>query len=169
MIDLDGVPYDERYIFETIGYNLRMNEIDAAFGEVQFRKLDFFIQRRQANFQTYYQQLKEYEEFFILPSWPSESVPSWFGFALTLRDGAPFRRIDLVRDLEEKGIQTRFLFAGNIMRQPAYKGVPMRVVGSLENSDKVFRDAFFIGVHPGLSENDIAYVCDCIKDFVARH
>jgi CDP-6-deoxy-D-xylo-4-hexulose-3-dehydrase len=169
VIELDGVPYDDRYIFETIGYNLKMNEIDAAFAEVQFRKLDFFIQRRRANFQAYYQRIKEYEEFFVLPSWPAQSVPSWFGFALTVRDEMPFRRMDLVQHLEQRGVQTRFLFAGNITRQPAYKGVPMRVAGNLKNSDKVFRDTFFVGVHPGISEDDIEYVCDGIKSFIKRH
>jgi CDP-6-deoxy-D-xylo-4-hexulose-3-dehydrase len=136
---------------------------------VQFRKLDFFIQRRRANFQAYYQRIKEYEEFFVLPSWPAQSVPSWFGFALTVRDEMPFRRMDLVQHLEQRGVQTRFLFAGNITRQPAYKGIPMRVAGNLKNSDKVFRDTFFVGVHPGISEDDIEYVCDGIKSFIKRH
>ncbi len=164
--EIGGVPYDYRYTYPELGFNLKMTEMQGAFGRTQFRKLPEFISKRRENFHYFYNFIKDnYEEFFMLPEWPQDIKPSWFGFMLTIRDGAPFDRRSITTFLEEKGIQTRLMFAGNIKRQPGYKNINMRVVGDLRNSNKIFRDTFWIGVHPGISGDDREYVCEVFHDF----
>ncbi len=164
--EIDGVHYDYRYCYTELGFNLKMTEIQGAFGCVQFRRLPEFIAKRRENFQYYYDFIKaNYEEFFLLPKWPRNAKPSWFGFMMTIRDGAPFDRRSITTFLEENGIQTRLMFAGNIKRQPGYRNIDMRVVGDLTNSNKIFRDTFWIGVHPGITNDDREYVCEVFHDF----
>ena len=164
--DIDGVPYDYRYTFPELGFNLKMTEIQGGFGRAQFKKLPEFIEKRNANFQFFYEFIKsKYEEFFILPKWPAGAKPSWFGFMLTIRDGAPFHRKSIMTYLERNGVQIRLMFAGNIMRQPGYKNVQTRVAEELRNSDKIFRDTFWFGVHPGITSADREYVCEIFDNF----
>jgi CDP-6-deoxy-D-xylo-4-hexulose-3-dehydrase len=132
--------------------------VQAAIGRQQLRKLDGFVAARRANHARLRSVLKRYEEYVLLPEATPHSEPSWFGLLATVRDGAPFARADLVGHLEAAGVQTRQLFGGNLLRQPAFKGVEHRVVGDLRNTDKIMSDAFFIGVYPGLSEPMLAHV-----------
>jgi CDP-6-deoxy-D-xylo-4-hexulose-3-dehydrase len=130
------------------------------------KKLPRFIQARKRNWRQLRDGLKPLEEFFILPEPTPHSDPSWFGFLLTVRPEAPFTRDQLVRHLEDRMIATRMLFGGNLTRQPAYQGVPFRVVGDLANTDLVMTHAFWIGVYPALTEEMLAYVLEVVSEFV---
>jgi len=132
---------------------------------MQLDKLPDFVAARQRNFTRLYEALKPYEEFLILPTWSERSRPAWFAFPITVRPGAPFTRRDLTDWLEGRNIETRFLFAGNIVRQPGYRHIQHRVVGDLPRSDVVMRSTFFVGVYPGLDDARLAYVIEACGDF----
>ena len=158
--------YDHKYTYSHIGYNLKLTDMQAAIGVAQLKKLPAFIEARRRNFRLLYQGLKNLEDFFILPQPTPGSEPSWFGFPLAVREEAPFTRNEVVRYLERRKIATRLLFGGNLVRQPAYREVPHRVVGDLENSDFVMNHVFWIGVYPGLTEEMISFVIEKIREFV---
>ncbi|MBP7227841.1 MAG: lipopolysaccharide biosynthesis protein RfbH [Longilinea sp.] len=160
--------YDHKYTYSHIGYNLKLTDMQAAVGVAQLQKLPDFIAARRRNWQYLYDGLKPLEEFFLLPQATPDSEPAWFGFLLTVRPGAPFERQHLIRRLDEARIGTRLLFGGNLARQPAYQGLPLRLSGTLENSDLVMERSFWLGVYPGLSNEMLAYVVQVISDFV-RH
>jgi CDP-6-deoxy-D-xylo-4-hexulose-3-dehydrase len=163
---LGGLPhgYDHKYIYSHIGYNLKATDLQAAVGVAQMRKLPGFIQARRRNFRTLYDGLKPLEDFFILPEATPGSDPSWFGFPIAVRPGAPFTRAEVVRFLEGKKIATRSLFGGNLVRQPAYAETPHRVVGTLENADFAMERVFWIGVYPGLSAPMLEYMLDALRE-----
>jgi CDP-6-deoxy-D-xylo-4-hexulose-3-dehydrase len=165
---LGGLPegYDHKYIYSHIGYNLKATDMQAAVGLAQLEKLDAFIEARQMNFQCLYEGLYDLQEFFILPEALPESQPSWFGFPLAVRTGAPFSRRDLLQYLDKRKIGTRLLFGGNLTRQPAYRSTSYRVVGELRNTDFVMSQVFWIGVYPGLTEEMLAYGIETIHKFV---
>ncbi len=142
--------YDHKYTYSHIGYNLKMTDMQAAVGVSQLKKLPEFIERRRANFAALYAGLKDLEEFFILPEATPNSEPSWFGFPIAVRKDAPFNRNQVIAYLEGRKIATRLLFGGNLLRQPAYQDIPHRVVGSLENTDFVMTQVFWVGVYPGI-------------------
>jgi len=150
--------YDHKYTYSHIGYNLKMTDMQAAVGCAQLDKLDEFVTRRQQNFQFLYENLKNLEEFFVLPEATPKSEPSWFGFLLAVRPNSPFSRHQFVQYLEKHKIGTRLLFAGNLLRQPAYKNISCRVVGNLENSDFIMDNAFWVGVFPGISQEMLNYM-----------
>jgi len=166
---INGIPYDHRYMYTHMGYNLKPLEFQAAMGIEQLKKLPHFIKKRKKNFKILYNEFQRYEEYFILPSWPAKSNPSWFCFPLTLRDGAPFSRREITLFLEKNGIQTRLFFAGNITRQPACKSIKYRSVGRLNNCDKIMKDSFFIGVYPGIDEEKMTYVLCKIQEFMGKY
>ncbi len=159
-------PYDHRYLFVEIGYNLKMTDIQAAIGLAQLEKLPAFVAARRRNFAALYEGLEPYQDVLMLPEWSDRADPSWFAFPITVRPQAPFSRRELTLFLEEHNIETRLLFAGNILRQPGYQEIPRRVVGSLENSDQVLRSTFFVGVYPGLDEARLSHMLDCFADFL---
>lgn len=158
--------YDHKYIYTHIGYNLKITEMQAAIGVAQLQKLPDFIQSRKENWAMLFDGLKKYEEFFILPRPTPNSIPSWFGFALTVRRGSPFSRNQIVNHLEQKKIATRMLFAGNLTRQPSFENVKYRVVGGLENTDTVMNDTFWVGVYPGIGGAEIEYILSVFDDFI---
>lgn len=157
---------DHKYIFGEIGYNLKPIELQAAIGLVQIKRLEGFIKKRRANFNRYYDFFKKYKEIFYLPTWNRDAKPSWFAFPLTVKKKAPFKKAELVKHLEKHKIQTRNLFAGNILRHPAYKNISHRVVGDLKNSDTIITGTFFIGVYPGISPEMTDYVCSVTEEFL---
>jgi CDP-6-deoxy-D-xylo-4-hexulose-3-dehydrase len=140
--------------------------MQAAIGVAQLKKLPTFIAARQKNFQRLYNALQKYEEFFILPEVTPRSEPSWFGFLITVRPGAPINRFDLVQHLESRRIGTRQLFAGNILKQPAYTDIEHRVVGELTNTDIITTNTFWIGVYPGLTDPMIDFMIESIDEFM---
>jgi CDP-6-deoxy-D-xylo-4-hexulose-3-dehydrase len=160
--------YDHKYVYSHIGYNLKATEMQAALGVSQLKKLPLFAEIRRQNFGRLYDGLKNLEEFFILPQATPHAQPSWFGFPLAVRPEAPFSRRDLIRHLDRAKIDTRLLFGGNLIRQPAFKGATHRRIGELKNSDFVMNQVFWIGVYPGLSREMIDYVVDRIHEYVRR-
>jgi CDP-4-dehydro-6-deoxyglucose reductase, E1 len=167
---LGGLPhgYDHKYMYSHIGYNLKATDMQAAVGVAQMKKLPGFIEARKKNFAALKEGLRGSEEFLILPEATPESDPSWFGFPTMVREGAPFTRRDLVQYLDAKRIQTRQLFGGNLVRQPAYKDVRYRVVGELKNSDRAMNQAFWIGVYPGLTPEMLEYIIETLTLSTSR-
>jgi CDP-6-deoxy-D-xylo-4-hexulose-3-dehydrase len=155
--------YDHKYTYSHIGYNLKMTDMQAAVGVAQLAKLDGFILARKRNFQALREGLRDLEEFFILPEATPGSDPSWFGFPIAVRPEAPFSRNQVTRYLEEHKIATRLLFGGNLVRQPAYKDSPRRVIGSLKNSDFVMNQVFWIGVYPGITPAMLDYTLEVMR------
>ncbi len=151
--------YDHKYTYSHVGYNLKITDMQAACALAQMDRLPGFIAARQRNFERLAARLKSCEEFLILPQATANSVPSWFGFPVTLREAANSRRVDLLEYLDQSRIGTRLLFAGNLTRQPSMQRQKYRVSGSLERTDRVMNDTFWIGVHPGLT--------DAMLDFAA--
>lgn len=160
--------YDHKYVYSHIGYNLKMTDMQAAVGCAQMDKLEHFTARRKENFRLLRDGLADLEEFFILPRATGHADPSWFAFILTLREGAPFSRVELARHLDAALIETRGLFAGNLLRQPGYMGIEKRVVGGLENTDRIMNDTLFMGTFPGLTPAKIEYVTDTVRNFARR-
>jgi CDP-4-dehydro-6-deoxyglucose reductase, E1 len=158
--------YDHKYTYSHIGYNLKMTDMQAAVGVAQLAKLPSFIERRRANWQRLRDGLAHLEEYFVLPVATPRSEPSWFGFAMTVRERAPFNRFEIVGHLEQHRIATRLLFGGNLLRQPAYAGLPSRVVGTLDQADVIANSTFWIGVFPGLTDEMIDHMIETIEAFV---
>jgi CDP-6-deoxy-D-xylo-4-hexulose-3-dehydrase len=163
-----GLPfgYDHKYVYTHIGYNLKITDMQAAVGVAQLGKLDGFIARRKINFQKLYDLLEPYQDRLVLPRATPNSDPSWFGFVLTVRDTAGFTRSDLTLFLEANRIETRPLFSGNLLRQPAYKDIDHRVVGDLANTDVIMDNTFFIGVYPGIDDPRLEYIGSVFDRFM---
>jgi len=155
--------YDHKYVYSNIGYNLKITDMQAAVGCAQFEKLPNFIRERNANFQRYFSRLKKYESFLILPRKERKAVPSWFGFPITVSGG--LNRERLTKYLEDFKIETRLLFAGNILKQPGFSGIAHRNYGNLKNTGRIMKDTFFLGVYPGLTPEKINFILDKIDDF----
>ncbi len=157
--------YDHKYTYGHVGYNLKATDMQAAVGLSQLGKVAGFVAARRRNFQFLLDSLRDLDEFFVLPRPTPNSEPSWFGFPLAVRPTAPFTRDALTRHLDAKKIGTRLLFGGNLVRQPAYKDVPKRVVGDLATTDFVMNRVFWVGVYPGLTAEMLTFVVDTIRDF----
>ena len=161
--------YDHKYVYSHFGYNLKVTDMQAAIGVAQIKKVPSFTERRRHNFERLYKALSDVQDKFILPEACPNSKPSWFGFLLTCREGVD--RVKVVKYLEEHGVQTRNLFAGNLIKHPCFddmrkKGQGHRVVGSLENTDRIMRDTFWVGVYPGMTDEKIDYMAKVIKEAV---
>ncbi|PIU19933.1 MAG: lipopolysaccharide biosynthesis protein RfbH [Elusimicrobia bacterium CG08_land_8_20_14_0_20_59_10] len=160
--------YDHKYVYSEIGYNLKMTDMQAAIGSVQMDKLESFGEKRRANFKRYQKIFANYEQFFILTQPTPGADPSWFTYVLSVRENAPFTRNELVTFLNECRIETRNIFAGNILRQPAFIGRPCRVAGELTVTDFIMNNTFFLGTFPGMTEEMFSYVEDCVAEFLGR-
>ena len=166
---LGGLPfgYDHKYIYSNIGYNLKATDMQAAIGLTQIEKLPEFIEKRINNFNYIYKKFEELDEF-DMPESLQGSVPSWFGFPITLKKNSKFKRVDLLRHYEENRIGSRLLFGGNVTLQPAYSNVEFKISGSLENADRVVEDTFWLGVYPGITFEMIDFMHDVTKEFFSK-
>jgi CDP-6-deoxy-D-xylo-4-hexulose-3-dehydrase len=160
--------YDHKYVYSHIGYNLKVTDMQAAIGVAQLRKLDQFVTARKRNHAALAAGLKKHERHLILHTAPPKSDPSWFGYVITVRPEAPFTRAELVNALETARIETRNLFCGNLLRQPAFADIEHRVVGSLANTDLITTNTFFVGVYPGLTPEMIQHVLGTVDCFIAE-
>lgn len=161
--------YDHKYVYSHFGYNLKVTDMQAAIGVAQIKKVPSFTERRRHNFERLYKALSDVQDKFILPEACPNSKPSWFGFLLTCREGVD--RVKVVKYLEEHGVQTRNLFAGNLIKHPCFDemrktGQGYRVVGSLVNTDRIMRDTFWVGIYPGMTDEKIDYMAKIIKEAV---
>lgn len=161
--------YDHKYVYSHFGYNLKVTDMQAAIGVAQIKKVSSFTERRRHNFERLYNALTDVQDKFILPEACPNSKPSWFGFLLTCREGVD--RVKVVKYLEEHGVQTRNLFAGNLIKHPCFDemrktGKGYRVIGSLENTERIMRDTFWVGVYPGMTDEKIDYMAKVIKEAV---
>jgi CDP-6-deoxy-D-xylo-4-hexulose-3-dehydrase len=157
--------YDHKYIYSHLGYNLKITDMQAACGLAQLDRLEGFIKKRKENFNFLYKNLKKLEEFLILPEPEKDSDPSWFGFAISLRQNSSYNRNDLVKYLNENKIGTRLLFSGNLTKQPYMKDLTFKVNGELRNTDFVMENTFWIGLYPGLSLEHLDYVISKFKNY----
>jgi CDP-6-deoxy-D-xylo-4-hexulose-3-dehydrase len=155
--------YDHKYTYTHLGYNLKPTDLQAAIGLSQLDKLDRFTAERRRNWEFLRRAAAHLEEFFELPEATRGSEPSWFGFLLVVREAAPFTRDALVRALEARRVHTRMLFGGNLLRQPAFRAVPHRVVGVLTQTERLLRGAFWVGVYPGLSGEPLRYLASVLE------
>jgi CDP-4-dehydro-6-deoxyglucose reductase, E1 len=159
--------YDHKYTYSHIGYNLKVTDMQAAVGVAQLKKLPAFIEARRRNFRHLKDGLRDLQEYFILPEATPGADPSWFGFPLAVRAGMKLTRNSVVQMLERNRIQTRLLFGGNLLRQPAYAGIEHRVIGDLRNTDFIMNQVFWIGVYPGLDAARLDYVIDVFHRLVS--
>lgn len=163
----DGLPdgYDHKYVYNNIGYNLKPLDIQCAMGIEQLKKLPEFTMVRKNNFKRLYECFKKYEDVFILPRSLPKADPSWFAIPITIRETAGFSKKDFVTFLESKLIETRMLFAGNILKQPGYKDIKYRISGDLKYTDGVVERTFFLGVYPGITKEKLDYMIKSIDSF----
>lgn len=157
--------YDHKYVYQHIGYNLKVTDMQAAIGVAQLDKLPHFIQKRKDNFKLLKEGLKSFEEYLILPLATDKSDPSWFAFPLTVKENTKFSKNELVAFLEKNKILTRQLFAGNMIKQPAYKDVNYRVIGDLKNTNYIMNNTLFIGVYPGIDNVRIDHILKTFEGF----
>jgi CDP-6-deoxy-D-xylo-4-hexulose-3-dehydrase len=160
--------YDHKYVYSHIGYNLKMTDMQASIGVAQLNKLEWFIRRRKENFDRLHSGLIPYQNKIILPKATPHSDPSWFGFLLTIKEDAGFSRNELTSFLEQNGIETRNLFCGNLIRQPAFLHIKKRQIGDLKNTDLIMNNTFFIGLFPGIGKAQIDYVLEVFGEFFKR-
>ncbi|PYR93273.1 MAG: lipopolysaccharide biosynthesis protein RfbH [Acidobacteria bacterium] len=158
--------FDHKYVYSHIGYNLKVTDMQAAIGCAQLDKLPGFIARRRANFDRLMDVLRPYEDRLLLPRALAHSEPSWFGFVVTVREDAGFTRAEMVRFLEANRVETRSLFAGNLLRHPAFQTIPHRIVRDLVNTDIVMRNTFFVGVYPGLDAVRLDHMAGVLGRFL---
>lgn len=163
--------YDHKYVYSHFGFNLKVSDMQAAVGVAQLEKFPTFVEKRKENFAKLYNGLNDLEDIILLTK-QTLSDPSWFGFMITLKDGVRFSRNEIVEYLENSNIQTRNLFAGNMLRHPMFDSMienqDYRVVGELSNTDKIMNDSFWIGLYPGMGDEAIGYMIEKIREFVSK-
>lgn len=161
--------YDHKYVYSHFGFNLKATDMQAAIGVAQLEKLPYFTKKRIENFNKLYNELKDLKEFSFVKA-QVNSIPSWFGFMLTINDNVKFTRNDIVQYLENNNIQTRNLFAGNMLKHPMFnslvENIDYKIIGNLKNTDKIMKDSFWIGVYPDMSNEMLDYMIKKIKEYV---
>jgi len=169
-IKLDGIRYDKKFVFETIGHNLEPSELGAAFGLVQLKKLKTNLRKREINFNLHTKYLKRYSKYFILPKQLPQSRSGWLAYPITIKENAPFSRTDMQIFLEKKNIQTRVVFTGNILRQPGFKNIKAkRDKNGYPEADKVMKNGILIACHHGLTHKMISHIHNSIDEFLSKY
>ncbi len=160
--------YDHKYVYSELGYNLKMTDLQAAIGVAQMDKLEFFCERRKENYEMYQNIFSKYSEFFILPEATLHSDPAWFSYILTVKENIPFKRNDFIQHLNNNRIETRNMFAGNIIRQPAFINTTFRKADGLINTDCIMNNTFFLGTYPGMRPEMISYIEKITDDYIGK-
>lgn len=168
-VEVDGIPYDAKFVFEEPGYNVEPSEMGAAFGLVQLAKLQANIDARIRHYNQMRSFFEKYEEFFILPRQLKDSRTGWLAFALTVRDNAPFIRRDLQIFLEKRNIMTRTVFTGNILRQPGFKDIACKRTDAYPEADRVMRGGMLMACHQGLNQEQLDHVMESVDTFMAQY
>ncbi|MDO8482549.1 MAG: DegT/DnrJ/EryC1/StrS family aminotransferase [bacterium] len=164
---LEDMPYDAKFIFSELGYNVQSTEINAAFGLEQLKRFPGFVARRKKNAATLLKFFKRYEEFFVLPVQHPQAQTFWHAFPLTIRKNAPFTRLEITTYLEERNIQTRPIFTGNILRQPGFRNIDAKTLKEgYPVADNIMRNGFLIGCNHGLTDKHIAHLTDSFEQFL---
>jgi CDP-6-deoxy-D-xylo-4-hexulose-3-dehydrase len=161
--------YDHKYVYSEIGYNLKMTDIQAAIGAAQIDKLPEFCEKRKTNFKEWTKIFSKYPDYFILPEATENSDPAWFAFIVTIKADAPFKRDEITKYFNEKLIETRNLFAGNITKQPAFVNKNWRMADHLENTDFIMNNTFFLGTYPGLTKEMFEYSESVLDTFIKNY
>lgn len=162
------VGYDHKYVYSEVGYNLKMTDMQAAIGVAQMDKLPFFCEKRKKNFQKQYNIFSKYPQYFILPEATEKSDPAWFSFIITIKENAPFNRDQFTKYLNENLVETRNLFAGNMVKQPAFVNKPYRIANNLDNTDYIMTNTFFIGTFPGLNDERFDYIESVVNNYISK-
>ena len=157
--------YDHKYVYSHLGYNLKISDMQAACGLAQLDRVEEFIEKRRKNFAYLKNRLQTLTDFLYLPEATPNSDPSWFGFPITLKEESGTARVDLLRFLDQHKIGTRLLFAGNLTKQPYFKGVEYRVVGDLTNTDITMNQTFWVGIYPALGEEHLEYIAEKLEEY----
>jgi CDP-6-deoxy-D-xylo-4-hexulose-3-dehydrase len=160
--------YDHKYVYSEIGYNLKMTDMQAAIGAAQMDKLATFCNDRRKNFDAYNTIFDKYSDYFILPIATELADPAWFSYIVTVKEEAPFKRDDIVKYFNNNLIETRNLFAGNMVRQPAFIDKEYRIADNLKNTDIIMNDTFFLGTYPGNNEQKLSYIKLILDNFIKR-
>jgi CDP-6-deoxy-D-xylo-4-hexulose-3-dehydrase len=160
--------YDHKYIYNHIGYNFKLTDMQAAIGLAQLKKLSFFISKRKENYRYLYDNLQKLSDTIVLPEPTSNSNPSWFGFPIRIRKESPVQRDEMVQYLSQRNIDTRLLFGGNLMKQPAYENTRFRKIGDCENTDIVMNQVFWLGVTPLLTQRQLSFVTGSLSELVSN-
>ena len=169
-IKLDGILYDKKFVFETIGHNLEPSELGAAFGLVQLKKLKANLRKREINFDLHTKFLKKYSKYFILPKQLPQSKSGWLAYPITITKNAPFSRTQMQIFLEKKNIQTRVVFTGNILRQPGFKNIKaIKDKKGYPEADKVMKNGILIACHHGLTKSMIKHIHKSIDEFLLKY
>ena len=160
--------YDHKYVYSEIGYNLKMTDMQASIGSAQMDKLPLFSQKRRENFNTCNSIFGRYKNYFVLPEATKNSDPSWFAYIVNVKEDAPFKRDELIKYLNEKKIETRNIFAGNLTRQPAFINKNYRIADHLNNTDIIMNNTFFLGTYPGLKPEMLDYISSVLTEFIQK-
>ncbi len=161
--------YDHKYVYSELGYNLKMTDMQAAIGAAQIDKLPEFTKRRKQNFDRYNQIFEKYSDFLILPKATEKSDPSWFSFIISVKENSPFTRDEFINYLNDNKIETRNLFAGNIVKQPAFMDKNYRIADNLKNTDYIMNNTFFLGTYPGNSMEKLNYIELIVNRFMEKY
>lgn len=167
---LGGIPYDNKFIFSEVGYNFLPLEISSAFALTQMKRLPGFLEKRRKNFENLTKYIGTKDKYFTLPTQTPNTETAWLAFPIIIKPKSPFTRLEIVTFLENNNIQTRPVFAGNILKQPGYKKIVSRKISTVfPNTDFIMKNAFVLACHHGLEENQIKYVQDTLDEFLTRY
>jgi CDP-6-deoxy-D-xylo-4-hexulose-3-dehydrase len=164
--EVDGIPYDGKFLYSHLGFNFKMNEAAAAFGLEQLKKIPQFLRIRKQNWSELYEIFSKYHEYFYLPELLTKAETNWLAFPVTVKESSPFSRYELLEYLESDGIQTRVLFSGNITRHPIMKKYEYQISGELSNADTIMRSGFLLGAHHAMTKEQIEIIRDSLTRFM---
>jgi CDP-6-deoxy-D-xylo-4-hexulose-3-dehydrase len=157
--------YDHKYTYSHLGYNLKITDMQAACGLAQLERIDGFVQTRINNFKYLTEKLQSLADYLILPQATEKSKPAWFGYPITIKEGAGTDRVTLLKYLDQYNVGTRLLFAGNLTRQPYFEGRKYKTIGTLKNTDTIMNMTFWVGIYPGINTDQLDYIANLLETY----